>query len=688
MPRKRIERIRNIGIIAHIDAGKTTVTERFLYYSGRSHKIGEVHDGEAVMDFLDDERERGITISSAATTFQWGDHQINLIDTPGHVDFTAEVERSMRVLDGAVVVFDAVEGVEPQSETVWHQADHYHVPRICFVNKMDRVGADFDQAVDQIRDKLGATPAVVQRPVESGEAFAGLLDVLEGRFLQWGEEGLGESFSADPVPRELTGKVEDARSALIECLADHADDIAEKFIEGEEISAAELRGALRRATLSGAVVPVLCGAALRNTGIQPLLDGVCAYLPSPLDVPPVRGTQPGGEKVLTRRPDPTDPFSALIYKVTASRAADLFYLRVYSGRIESGGWAVNSRTGEKERLRRILQIHAQHGKPREEAVAGDIVAVTALKNSATGDTLSDPSHPIAYESITFPDTVVSVAVEARTAQERERLVDVLRRIGREDPTLRQKVEEETGQIILSGMGELHIDVVKNRLARDFRIEAAFGKPRVSYRETVRDAIEGEAEFARMLGNQEHYALLRVLVEPSAQAGSVEVDSSLSDGSIPAGLLPGLLDTLRTATEGGGIYGFPVVGVKVTALKAKIGDQGQPEIALNSAATLAFRDALRHAKVSVLEPIMKLEIRTPEEHLGSIVKNLGSRRAIVEETKFMKKIVLVRGTVPLAEMFGYSTTLRSHSQGRASFNMEPLDYRPVPDSLVAVLAQKL
>jgi len=691
--RKPIDKLRNIGIIAHIDAGKTTVTERFLYYSGKSHKMGEVHDGQAVMDFRQDERERGITISDAATTLFWDDWQINLIDTPGHVDFTAEVERALRVLDGAVVVFDGVEGVEPQSETVWHQADSYNVPRLCFVNKMDRLGADFRQAVQDMRTKLGAVPAVIQIPFGSAESFGGVIDLIDQRLLVWDQESLGERFDSAPVPAEIQAEARAGRAALVESLADHVDRIAERFLEGAEISAEDLRGALREATIAGSVVPVLCGAALRNCGIQPLLEAIGLYLPSPLDIPPARGTDPRTGEPAAREPDPKAPFSALIFKVSASAATDQYYVRVYSGTLRSGDWAVNQRTGEKERLRRLLQMHAQHGTAVEEAVAGDILAVTALKNSSTGDTLCDPSHPIAYEPIHFPDTVVSVAVEARTAQERDRLMEILRRIGKEDPTLRQKVDEETGQIILSGMGELHIDVVKNRLSREFRIESAFGKPRVSYRETVLASTQGEAEFARMLGNQQHYARVLVRVEPDGRSapgahGQVRVSSRLPEGSIPVGLVPGLLDTLKTAAEGGGLYGYPVVGVVVTALEARLGEQAQPEIALNSAATLAFRETLRKADVCVLEPIMKLEIRTPEEHLGAVVKNLGSRRAVIRETRFLRSGVIVEGTAPLSEMFGYSTSLRSLTQGRASFNMEPLDYRPIPPALLAALVQKL
>ena len=687
---RRLETIRNIGIIAHIDAGKTTVSERFLYYSGRTHRMGEVHDGQAVMDFREDERERGITISSAATTFAWGGCEINLIDTPGHVDFTAEVERSLRVLDGAVVIFDGVEGVEPQSETVWHQADHYRVPRICFVNKMDRVGADFGSAVADIRDKLGAVPAPVQIPAGSAETFEGILDVVGERLLRWDPDSLGESWNAEPVPAAWAPAAAEARARLLEKVAEAVDAIAETWLEGREISAEDLHAGLRQATLAGKLVPVLCGAALRNVGIQPLLDAVCRYLPSPLDVPPAEGHDPKTNAAAARGPDPAAPFSALVFKVTTSSAADLYSMRVYSGRLETGGWALNPRTGEKERLRRLLRLHAQHGAPVEETVAGDIVAATALKNTATGDTLCDPSHPIAFEPIHFPDTVVSVAVEARTAQERDRLLEALRRIGREDPTLRQKLDEETGQIILSGMGELHIDIVRNRLARDFRVDASFGKPRVSYRETIASRVEAEAEFARVLGQQQHYAAVTVRVEPlhAEAAGEVRVASALPEGTLPQSLTAGLLDTLRTAAEGGGVYGYPVVGVRIVLTRARSGDQGQPEIALNSAATLAFRETLRRAEISVLEPIMKLEIRTPEEHLGAIVKHLGSRRAIVEETRFVRNAVLVRGMVPLSEMFGYSTTLRSLSQGRASFHLEPLDYRPVPPSLLSALAQKL
>jgi len=688
MATKPTERVRNLGIIAHIDAGKTTTTERFLYYSGRSHKIGEVHDGQAIMDFREDERERGITISSAATTFYWNDCELNLIDTPGHVDFTAEVERSLRVLDGAVVIFDGVEGVEPQSETVWHQADRYDVPRICFVNKMDRIGADFFSCVEQIRERLGARPLPIVLPMGASEDLVGVLDVIGRCLLVFDRDSQGERYERLPVPAGSAGFVEEHRRRLIEELANHDDGLSTLFLEERPIGEEELRAALRRATVARAVTPVLAGAALRNIGVQPLLDAVCLYLPSPLDAPPARGHDPATGEAATREPRADAPFSAYIFKIVSAASADLFYARVYSGSLAAGSPARNVRSGERERIRRILRMHAQHGEPVETIEAGDIVAFVGMKSCATGDTLADERHPIQYEPIHFPDTVVSVSVEPKTSAERDKLADVLRRIAREDPTFRQSFDADTGQTILSGMGELHLDVVKNRMIREFNVQANFGKPRVSYRETFTGPASGRGEFARALGTQQLWAEVEIGIEPFADHRKPEAVSRLHQGRMPEPMVDGMLDSLLISAEGGGLYGFPLINVRIVLLEARYAETGSAEIAVNAAAAAALRDALRKGRVTILEPIMKFEVRCPEEYLGGILKNLGGRRAQIEDTKFTGKTVLVRGTVPLAEMFGYSTSLRSQSQGRGSFNLEPFDYSPVPEPLRASFQPRL
>jgi len=688
MATRPLDRVRNLGIIAHIDAGKTTTTERFLYYSGKSHRIGEVHDGQAVMDFRDDERERGITISSAATTFYWNDCELNLIDTPGHVDFTAEVERSLRVLDGAVVIFDGVEGVEPQSETVWHQADRYEVPRLCFVNKLDRLGADYFRCVGQIRDVLGMVPVPIVVPAGQGEDLEGVLDLVAPALIVFDRESLGERYERRPVPAEHRRFVDEHRRRLIEELANQVESLAALYLEDRPIGEEDLRRALREGTLARSITPVLAGAALRNIGVQPVLDAVCRYLPSPLDAPPERGVDPSTGGTAERPPRPDAPFSAYVFKVVAGSATELCYARIYSGRLEAGMTAKNVRTGERERLRRILRVHAQQGAPVETAEAGDIVAFAGLKNCATGDTLADERHPILYEPIRFPDTVVSVSVEPKTTADRDKLAEVLRRILREDPTLHHAVDEDTGQTILSGMGELHLDIVKNRMIREFHVGANFGKPRVSYREAFAEPVSGRGEFDRLLGSQHLHAEIEIGVEPQPDRRKVEVVSRLREGELPGSAVPGVLESLASGAEGGGLYGFPLIRIRIVLLGARYAETGSAEIALNAAAAAALRDALRRGKVVILEPIMRLEIRTPEEYLGAIMKNLHGRRALVEDTRFVGSVIVVRGSVPLAEMFGYSTTLRSLSQGRAVFSLEPLDYRPVPDTLAATFSRRL
>jgi elongation factor G len=683
------DRIRNIGIVAHIDAGKTTTSERFLFYTGRSHKLGEVHDGLAVMDFRDDERDRGITISAAATTLVWRDHRINLIDTPGHVDFTAEVERALRVLDGAVVVFDGVEGVEPQSETVWHQADRYGVPRIAFINKMDRIGADFDAAVLGIEKRLGARPIPIQMPDGSAETFAGLVDLIDETHVTFDDASLGRDVAAAPIPARLAAESAARRAAMIERLADLHEPLADLFLAERPIGPDDLRAALRAVTVKGLAVPVFCGAALRNIGIQPLLDAVCWYLPSPEDVGAAHGTDPKDGSGVDRPPDDKAPFSALVFKIQASPAADLFYLRVYSGTLEAGERAWNPRTGERERLRRMLRMYADRGEAVDVVEAGDIVAVAGLHRTVSGDTLCDEAKPVLLEPIRFPSTVVSIAIEPKTSADRDRLAELIPRLQREDPTLVASVDSETGQSLLSGMGELHLDVTLKRIEREFGIKLGFGKPRVSYRETIRAAAEGAATYQRQVGGEPLFARVRLRVEPLADPGArVEVVDELGAGAIPAAYRPALKESVANAAEGGGLYGYPVTGVRATVEDAAFAESGQPEIAINSAASHAFREALRAAGPVVLEPYGRLEIRVPEEFVGVVMKTLQQRRAVVMDTGFARDTAVVRGVAPIGEMFGFLTSLRSQTQGRGSYMLEPLDYRPLPDNLTALHHDKL
>jgi elongation factor G len=681
MPEVPANRVRNIGIVAHIDAGKTTTSERFLFYAGKTHKLGEVHDGQAIMDFRADERKRGITISDAATTLYWADHRINLIDTPGHVDFTAEVERALRVLDGAVVVFDGVAGVEPQSETVWFQADRYEVPRIAFINKMDRVGADFDASVESMVERLAASPIPIQFPIGAGDELEGIVDLVEERYLTFEATSLGREVRSDVVPDRIADEVSQRRDALLEALAERYDPLTEAYLEGQPISPDEVRTAIREVTLQRTGVPVLCGAALRNVGIQPVLDAVCAYLPSPRQIPPVRGTDPSSGETVTRKPTSKEPFCALLFKVTADSAADLNYIRVYSGTLKAGGRTINARTGKRERLRRMLRMHAERGEQVDVVEAGDIVAAVNLHASTTGDTLCDERAPILLEPIRFPDTVVSIAVEPKTNADRDRFEDVLAKIQREDPTLQSRIDEDTGQTLLSGMGELHLEVVLGKMDRDFNLQVNHGKPRVTFRETAAGPGTGQAEYRRTVAGDDLYARVALEVEPLDPPGDpVRIVDALEPGTVPKQYLPAILESVRNAAEGGGLYGYPVTGVGITLREAAFEDVGQPEIALNSATSLAFREALLQAGSTVLEPYGKLEVRIPEDFLGGVVKTLNQRRAVVEETGYLQNQVAVRGVVPIAEMFGFLTLLRSQTQGRGSYSLEPLDFRPVPANL--------
>ncbi len=684
---KSLKKVRNIGIIAHIDAGKTTTTERFLYYAGLTHKIGEVHHGEATMDFRVDERERGITISSAATSFLWNDHQINLIDTPGHVDFTAEVERSLRVLDGAVVIFSGVEGVEPQSETVWRQADTYGVPRIAFVNKMDRVGADHERVLEQMRQVLGANARFVNLPRGAEGQLDGVVDLLEMKWLVFDAQTRGRELEAREIPDAMREAAEQARESLIEAVAEVVEPLADKYLGEEEITNDELKAAIRQATVAGDFVPVLCGASLKDLGIRPILDAVCEYLPSPCERPPARGLDPSSGQPAERAPSFDEPFSALVFKVVADSNKDLFWLRVYSGALSTEQRAYNPRSGVRLRLRRLMRLHADKQEAVEQVVCGDIVAAVGLKDVVTGDTLCDPEAPISYEEIHFPETVVSVAVEARTSADRDKLIELVERLKREDPTFRSHVDEETGQLILSGMGELHLEVIRNRMERDFRVSARFGRPRVSFRETVAEPVSGEGVFDNRIGETQVFARAEVLVEPRQRTPGdrtlvpVEVDL----GTAAAGLTPAqiheLEQTLLTGCEAGGAFGYPVVDVRVRLTGLELGDSADPGVPAGAAVSMALRHAFQSSRMVVLEPIMRLEVRVPEDFLGAVVKDLGSRRAEIRETAMQGTLTVVRGFVPLAEMFGYSTHVRSLTQGRGSFSLEPFDYRPVPENIV-------
>jgi elongation factor G len=680
-----IENVRNIGIIAHIDAGKTTTTERFLYYAGITHKLGEVHDGEATMDFRVDERERGITISSAAITFLWNGYQINLIDTPGHVDFTAEVERSLRVLDGAVVVFSGVEGVEPQSETVWHQADQYRIPRVAFVNKLDRVGADHERVLGQIHEMLTGNAQFVNLPYGLEDQLHGVIDLIEMKWIAFEQSSLGRELELREVPEDVRATAEAAREKLVEAVAENVEALADKYLNEDPISNDELRAGVREATVNHGFVPVMCGAALRNAGVQPVIDGVCRYLPAPNQRPDVEGLDPKSHDPVHRHPVPDEPFAAFVFKVVAAPNADINWLRVYSGSLTTEQRCYNPRTGTRLRLRRLLRLRADRSEAVDRADCGAILAVPGLKEVSTGDTLCDPEHPISFEKITFPETVVSAAVEARTSADRDKLLDIVSRLEREDPTFRSHVDEETGELILSGMGELHLEVIRDRMERDFNVSARFGRPRVSYRETVRTPAEGEAVFDKRVGEAALYGKARVRLEPRPrEAGDRSVPPVEVDVSACRDLTPPQLEEvtalLRNGCEAGGSFGYPVVDVRASVVSLEVEDAPDPMVPIGAALSMALRHAFQEVEAVVLEPIMRIEVRVPEDYLGVVVKDLSARRAEIQQTGLLGNFALVRGFTPLAEMFGYSTDLRSLTQGRGNFSMEPYDYAPVPDHI--------
>ena len=677
-----LAKTRNIGIMAHIDAGKTTTTERILYYTGRSYKMGEVHEGAATMDWMVQEQERGITITSAATTCRWRDTWINIIDTPGHVDFTVEVERSLRVLDGAVAIFDAVAGVEPQTETVWRQANKYHVPRICFVNKMDRVGADFLRTVQMIRDRLDAVPAVVQLPIGSEGGFRGVVDLLAGRALVW-EEGTGEKWEETDVPAGLSEQAKDARHQLVDVLSNYSDTIMEKFLSDEEITADDLRAALRTATLANEVVPVLCGSAFKNKGVQPMLDAVVDYLPSPLDLPPTVGTKPGAQEETEERPaDDGAPFAALAFKImTDPYVGKLTYLRVYSGSLRKGATVVNTTKGRKERIGRLLQMHANHREDKEAIFTGDIVAAVGLKQTTTGDTLSDPDHPIVLEALEFPEPVIHVAVEPKTKADQDKLSKALFALSEEDPTFRVRTDEETAQTVISGMGELHLEVLVDRMLREFNVDANVGKPQVAYRETIRKAVDKvEERYVRQTGGRGQYGHVVINVEPTGPGGGYEFIDKITGGVIPKEYIPAVDAGIQEALTSGVLAGYPTVDVRVTLVFGSYHEVDSSEMAFKIAGSMAVKKALRIAAPVLLEPVMAVEVVTPEEYMGDVIGDLSSRRGRVEGMEQRGSSHVVKAQVPLADMFGYATDLRSRTQGRATYTMQFHAYNEVPDSI--------
>lgn len=671
---------RNIGIMAHIDAGKTTTTERILFYSGKSHKMGEVHDGNTTMDWMEQEQERGITITSAATMLQWNNYRINLIDTPGHVDFTIEVERSLRVLDGAVAVFDGVNGVEPQSETVWHQADKYKVPRICFINKMDRVGADFWMSVGTIKERLQANPVPIQIPIGAEDGFVGLIDLIRMKALVWLKDGSGEKFEERDIPEDLVADAESAREQLVEKISEHDDAITNKFLEGQEISESEIKSALRKATLDLKISPVLCGASFRNKGVQPLLDAIVDYLPSPLDVADIEGFSVVDEtKKIVCKTDFKEPAAALAFKIASDPfAGSLTYIRVYSGEVKEGDALLNPRQNKRERIQRLVKMHANSREEIKSLKAGDIGAVVGLKLTATGDTLCDPARSVVLESITFPEPVISVAIEAKSAADQDKMVQGLNRLQQEDPSCRVKIDPETAQMLLSGMGELHLDILVDRLLREYKVKANVGKPQVSFRETISAPSIGEGHFEKEVAGEMQYAHVVLEVSPLARSSGFAFESKLAvDKKFTKEFLKAIEQGARESAEVGPLASYSMVDVKVTLKSVGMRDKETTEMALKVATSMAFREAVRKVKGVLLEPMFSLEIVTPDEFMGSVIGDLNSRRGKVHSMSPKGVGQVIKAEAPLMTMFGYATDLRSMSQGRASFSMEFLEYSPVP-----------
>ncbi len=676
-----LERYRNIGIMAHIDAGKTTTTERVLYYTGRSHKIGEVHDGNATMDWMEQEQERGITITSAATTCFWRDHRINIIDTPGHVDFTIEVERSLRVLDGAVAVFDSVAGVEPQSETVWRQADKYQVPRMCFINKMDRMGADFFRCVDMIVDRLGATPLVTQLPIGAEADFVGLVDLIRMQAVVWKEETLGAEWEIREIPAELADQAAEYREKLVELAVEQDDAAMEAYLEGNEPDAETLIKCIRKGACDLAFVPVLCGSAFKNKGVQPLLDGVVDYLPSPLDVPAVRGVKPGTDEVMTRDSEDTAPMSALAFKImTDPFVGSLTFVRVYSGSLKKGSSVLNSVKDNRERVGRMLLMHANHREEIDEALAGDIVAIAGLKDTTTGETLCDPAKPIILERMEFPDPVIEVAVEPKTKGDQEKMGLALARLAQEDPSFQVSTDYESGQTVIKGMGELHLEIIVDRMRREFKVEANVGAPQVAYRETITRAAEIDYTHKKQTGGSGQFARVKLVFEPLEPGEGFVFENAVVGGSVPREYVPGVEKGLVNSNTSGVIAGFPVIDYKTTLVDGAYHDVDSSVLAFEIAARAAFREGISKAGPALLEPIMKVEVVTPEEYMGDIIGDLNSRRGNVSNMDSRGNARVVTAMVPLANMFGYVNTLRSMSQGRAQYTMHFDHYEKVPQAV--------
>jgi elongation factor G len=683
-----LDRTRNIGIIAHIDAGKTTVTERILYYTKKIYKIGEVHEGAATMDWMEQEQERGITITAAATTCFWSDYRINLIDTPGHVDFTAEVERSLRVLDGAVVVFDGVAGVEPQSETVWRQADKYRVPRFCFVNKLDRTGADFWRVVGMIKDRLGVNAVPLQVPIGAEGSFRGVVDLINMKAITYGND-LGDQVEVGEIPAEVQPLADEWREKMIESVADLDDEIAHKFLEGEEISGDELRAALRKGTLAYQIVPVLTGSALKNKGVQPMLDAVIDFLPSPLDVPPVTGREPRSGDEVTLVTDPDAPFAALAFKIVADPfVGKLAFFRVYSGTLKTGSYVYNSTKGQKERIGRILQMHANHREEIDQVSAGDIAAAVGLKNTTTGDTLTSEDKPVVLESITFPEPVIELAVEPKTKADQDKMSIALQRLAEEDPTFRVHTDQESSQTRIAGMGELHLEVLVDRMLREFKVQANVGRPQVSYREAIRRTVpKAEGRFVRQTGGKGQYGHAVLTLEPLERGSGFEWESKVVGGAVPREYWRAIEEGVKEALLGGVVAGYPVIDVKATLIDGSYHEVDSSEMAMKIAGSMAAKDGVAKADPAILEPVMKVEVTTPEDFMGDVIGNLNARRGHVDGIDEHGTSRIIRSHVPLAEMFGYATELRSMTQGRATYSMEFGRYAEVPSSLANELIAK-
>jgi elongation factor G len=682
-----LAKTRNIGIIAHIDAGKTTVTERILFYTKKIYKLGEVHEGAATMDWMPQEQERGITITAAATTCFWNDHKINIIDTPGHVDFTVEVERSLRVLDGAVVVFDGVAGVEPQSETVWRQADKYSVPRICFINKLDRTGADFWRCVDMIVDRLGARPVPIQIPVGIEDRFEGVIDLIEMKAILYRDD-LGAKIDVVEIPDAFKADAAAWRQKMVDIVAEADDTLTHKYLEGEELTTAEIRHGLRLGTLQSKFVPVLTGSALKNKGVQPMLDAVTEFLPSPLDVPPTIGVKPGTDQELVRTPDDKEPLSGLVFKIaTDPFVGHLAFFRVYSGTLKAGSYVLNSAKGKKERVGRALEMHANHREEISEIYAGDIGAIVGLKETYTGDTLCDPDQPILLENISFPEPVIEVKIEPRTKVDQDKMGVALQRLAEEDPTFRVKTDPESGETLIAGMGELHLDVIVDRMVREFKVAANVGRPQVSYRETIRRPAEGNGRFVRQTGGKGQYGHVILTAEPGEKGSGFEFVDKIVGGTIPREFMRAVQMGVREALETGIYAGYPMVDVKVTVFDGSYHEVDSSEMAFKIAASMAIKDAVGKANPVVLEPMMRVEVTMPEQFMGDVIGDLNSRRGHLEGSENRGTTTVVRAAVPLAEMFGYATDLRSMTQGRASYSMELSHYAEVPSNLAQELVAK-